>query len=173
MIDSGQLLRQLPSCIHGASPYLYPATDNARSTYGNHVLTYNTLHSTLLSTDRVSALACKTEISRENHTARHFSNAHHCKDSHVLTNLLLDRSTNSTDLNTSFLLAKALRKSFPCPPSPRRQSRRAKAKRNKYARGHILCLVYSPLARYFRDFVTSLRTTLYPTQYRLCLRTCV
>ena len=71
---------------------------------------------------------------------------------------LLDRPTNSTDRNTSFLLANTHRKSFPCPPSPRRQSRRAKAKRNKYARGHILCLVYSPLARYFRDFVTSLRT---------------
>ena len=26
----GQLLRQMPSCIRDASPYLYPVTDNAR-----------------------------------------------------------------------------------------------------------------------------------------------
>ncbi len=50
LIDSDQLLRQMPSCVRNVSPYLYPATGNTRRAQDNHIITYNI---TLLSTDRL------------------------------------------------------------------------------------------------------------------------
>ncbi len=104
--DSGQPLRQLPSCIHGASPYLYPATDNARRTYSNHVLTYNTLP---YSVQTVSLhLPVRQENCRRTTQPAIFPMHIIARTLTSSQTSLLGRSTNSTDRSTSFLLAKAL-----------------------------------------------------------------
>jgi hypothetical protein len=99
LINSGQPLRQLTSCICIALPYLYPAKDNNRlwwytfrqiTGYGE----YPYLSPYLAQT--ISTLACKTEKSWENHTPRHFPNTHHCGDTRAIPPLwLLDQFNQS------------------------------------------------------------------------------
>jgi hypothetical protein len=141
LIDRGQLLRQLTSCIRIASPYLYPAKDNHRlgGCTSCHITRYGEYpHSSPYIAQTISTLVCKMEKPWENHMPSHFPNAHHCRGTDVLTIpplRLLDQFNQSKH---QLPPGEHPLKKFSLPTVLSLPSQRAKAKRHKYTRGHIL-----------------------------------
>jgi len=126
LIDSGQLLRQLTSCICVASPYLYPAKDNHRlqwHTFPSHHGYKEYPYPSSYLEQTISRLSCKTRKPRENHTPRYFP-MHIIAETHMPSPFLLfDCLTDSTNRNIGIRQANALRKSFHCFPSSARPLR--------------------------------------------------